>query len=113
MDKYFPFLIAAAMIVFMLISSRRRKAQAAEQQAKVVVGAKVMLSSGIYGEILEINDDRVSLKSAGSTLLEVARGAVVRVVENAPEVKPATAKKPAAKKPAVKKPAAAKTPAKK
>jgi hypothetical protein len=40
--------------------------------------------------------------TAGSTKLEVAKGAVVRVVENAP-VKKAAAKPAAAKKPAVKK----------
>jgi preprotein translocase subunit YajC len=60
-----------------------------------------MLTSGIYGEITDINNDRITLKSAGSTSLEVAKGAVARVVENAPEKKFA-AKKPAAKKSAAK-----------
>lgn len=106
---YIPLLIAGAMIVFMITSSRKRKAQAAQMAAKVNVGAKVMLSSGIYGEITSVSDDRVVVKSAGSTSLEVAKGAVVRVIENAPEKKSAVksaakpAAKPVAKKPAVKK----------
>lgn len=102
---YIPLLIAGAMIVFMITSSRKRKAQAAQMASKVAVGAKVMLSSGIYGEITNIIEDRVVLKSAGSTSLEVAKGAVVRVIENAPEKKAAAPKavKPAAKKPATKK----------
>jgi preprotein translocase subunit YajC len=99
MEQYLPLLIAGAMIVFMVISSRKRKAQAAEMQTKIVVGAQVMLTSGIYGEIKSVNEDRFVIKCAGTTTLEVAKGAVLRVVENAPaaEAKPA-AKKTAAKK---------------
>ncbi|MFM2384765.1 MAG: hypothetical protein RL166_639 [Actinomycetota bacterium] len=104
MEQFLPLLIAGAMIVFMITSSRKRKAQAAEMASKVAVGATVMLSSGIYGEITSVSDDRIVLKSAGSTTLEVAKGAVVRVVDNAPEKKVAAkAAKPAAKKPAAKK----------
>ena len=91
----------AVLLVFMFISSNKRKKQAAETASKVVVGAKIMLTSGIYGEITEINNDRISLKVSSSTVLEVAKGAVARVVENAPEKK-AAVKKPAAKKPAAK-----------
>lgn len=91
----------AVLLVFMFMSSNKRKKAAAETASKVVVGAKIMLTSGIYGEITEIKDDRITLKSAGSTVLEVAKGAVARVVENAPEKK-AAAKKPAAKKSATK-----------
>lgn len=91
----------AVLLVFMFMSNNKRKKAAAETASKVVVGAKIMLTSGIYGEITDIKDDRITLKSAGSTVLEVAKGAVARVVENAPEKK-AAAKKPAAKKPAAK-----------
>lgn len=100
-DSLFPIILIGGMVVFMVISGRKRKAQAAEMASKVLPGAKVMLSSGIYGDIVSITDDRVTLQSASSTL-EVAKGAVIRVVENAPEKK-TLAKKPAAKKPAAKK----------
>lgn len=120
-------LLMIGMIVvlggFMFFSGRKRKAQAAELASKVVVGVKVMLTSGIYGEVIAINDDRITLRASATTTFEVARGAVLRVVENAkpavadpaPEAKPAVKKpatkvaaKPAAKKPAAKKPAAKK-----
>lgn len=100
---FIPLLIAGAMIVFMITSSRKRKNQAAQMATKVVAGAKVMLSSGIYGEVVSVKDDRVVIKSAGSSSLEVAKGAVVRVIDNAPEKKtaaPKAATKTAAKKPA-------------
>lgn len=102
-NDIFLIVVVVGMLAFMFFNGRKRKAQAAEMATKVLPGAKVMLTSGIYGEIVSIKDDRVVIKSAGSTQLEVARGAVARVVENAPTKKPAAANKPAAKKPAVKK----------
>ncbi|MEY4275780.1 MAG: hypothetical protein RIS26_243 [Actinomycetota bacterium] len=99
MEQYLPLLVAGAFIVFMVMNNRKQKAKQAEMQTKVVVGAQVMLTSGIYGEIKSINEDRVVLKSAGTTTLEVARGAVLRVVDNAP----AADAKPAAKKTTAKK----------
>jgi len=102
LDTLFPLILIGGMVVFMVLSGRKRKAQAAEMSTKVVSGAKVMLSSGIYGEITSVSEDRITVVTAGTTKLEVAKGAVIRVVENAP-VKKAAAKSTAAKKPAVKK----------
>lgn len=106
MDQIFPLVLIGGMVVFMVMSGRKRKAQAAELAAKLLPGSKVMLSSGIYGEVVAIADDRVTIKSAGSTVLEVAKGAVTRVVENPIEKKTSskvvgektTTKKPVAKK---------------
>jgi hypothetical protein len=73
-----------------------------------------MLSSGIFAVVEAIADDRVIVTTAGSTKLEVVRGAIVRVTKSAAESKPAvktpaaTASRAAAKRsaPAAKKPAA-------
>jgi preprotein translocase subunit YajC len=94
---FIPLALAGAMIVFMIMSSNKRKRQAAEMTTKVIPGAKVMLTSGIYGDVVSVDDDRVTIKSAGSTTLEVAKGAVARVTEAAPEKKASASKKPAAK----------------
>jgi preprotein translocase subunit YajC len=91
------------MIVFMVLSGRKRKAQAAEMASKVLPGSKIMLTSGIYGEVISVDEDRITIKSAGNTTLEVAKGAVARVVEIAPEKKPSAAKKSTAKPSAAKK----------
>lgn len=109
-------LLMIGMIVvlggFMFLNGRKRKAQAAQLASKIAVGAKVMLTSGIYGAVVSLDESRTIIKSADSTLIEVDRRAIARVVENAPEKKaPAASKvaaKPAAKKPAAKKPAAKK-----
>jgi preprotein translocase subunit YajC len=100
---FLPLALAGAMIVFMIMSSNKRKRQAAEMTTKVLPGAKVMLTSGIYGDVVSVDDDRVTIKSAGSTSLEVAKGAVARVIEAAPENKSSSTKKPAAKTAATKK----------
>ena len=102
LDTLFPLILIGGMVVFMVMSGRKRKAQAAEMATKVQPGAKVMLTSGIYGDVTSVTEDRITVVTAGSTKLEVAKGAVVRVVENAP-VKKVAAKPAAAKKPAVKK----------
>ena len=109
------FLIAALgfLILMMFLSSRKRKRAAAELQSSLKVGASVMLTSGIYGDVLAIDGDKVTIQSAGSTKIEVNKGAIARIEASA---KPA-AKRPAAKtaassnatksvsKPAAKKPA--------
>ena len=98
---FIPLALAGAMIVFMIMSNNKRKKQAAEMTTKVQTGAKIMLTSGIYGDVVSVDDDRVTIKTAGSTILEVAKGAVARVIEAAPEKKPS--KKPVAKSSAPKK----------
>ena len=92
---FIPLALAGAMIVFMVMSNNKRKRQAADMTTKVIPGAKIMLTSGIYGEVVAVDEDRVTIKSAGSTTLEVAKGAVARVIEAAPEKK--AVRKPAAK----------------
>jgi len=76
MNQYLPLILVGAMLVFMIFNGRKRKAQMAEMASKIQAGAKVMLTSGIYGEIVSIDDDRVKIKSGTSTL-EVAKGAVL------------------------------------
>lgn len=116
MDPQSLFMFAAIgfLIVLMVMQSRKRKKQAEELANSLTVGVWVMLTSGIYGEILAINEDRISLQVGGATLL-VAKGAVMRTVDAPAEAvkkvtaakKPAAGSKPAVKKPAAKKPASA------
>lgn len=107
------FLIAALgfLIVMMFLSSRKRKRAAAELQSSLKVGASVMLTSGIYGDVTAIDGDKITITSAGSTKLAVNKGAIARIEAAAKPAAKKPAAKPAAKKPAAK-PAAKKTAAK-
>jgi preprotein translocase subunit YajC len=97
MPDLFLYVLLAAMLVMMFLSSRKRKAAAAQLQEQVVAGAKVVLLSGIVGEIVSIDEDKVVIISAGSKL-EILKGAIRTAV--APE--PVSLAKASAAKPATK-----------
>lgn len=99
------FLLIGMVIIFggfMYFNGRKRKTQAAELASLVVVGASVMLTSGIYGVIVSLGDARAVIKTADATLIEVDKRAIGRVVEEASTPIAKTVKTPA-KKPAAKK----------
>lgn len=75
------------LIIFMFRSSRKRQAAAKELQASVQPGVEVMLQSGIFGTILDIDEEnnRVTVQSGPGTTLVVHRNAVAQVVP-VPEV---------------------------
>lgn len=105
-DSLFLFLALAFLGVMMFYSSRKRKKAAEQLRSKVVKGARVMLTSGIYGKILEIKDDRIQLETAPGQKLTVAAGAVRSIDESSEPKEPAQPKaaaKPAAAKAAVEK----------
>lgn len=109
MDFLLPVLLIAFMGFILYNSSRQRKRQAALIEAAAVVGTEVMLGSGIFGTITEVDGDRVTLKSGSSTLV-VAKGAIMRTVnpvaqsdESHSANSAATPTKKAPAKPAVKK----------
>ena len=95
-QEIFLYVALAVLIAMMLNNSRKRKKQAAELQAKITVGASVTLYSGIIGEIVSLEDDRMILETTPGTKLTVAKAAIRSVDAAAPVAKPA-AKKPAAK----------------
>lgn len=74
-------LAALALIFWFLVvrpASRQRK-QVMELQARLKAGDRVMLSSGIYGEVVELDDVRARVRVAEGVVLEVARGAISAV----------------------------------
>jgi preprotein translocase subunit YajC len=100
-DSLFLFLALAFLGVMLFYSSRKRKKAAETLRSQVVKGSYVMLTSGIFGKITEVMDDRVELETAPGQKMLVAIGAV-RSIEQEPKTqksaaKPKTAAKPAAK----------------
>ncbi|MEZ5095014.1 MAG: preprotein translocase subunit YajC [Nocardioides sp.] len=72
------------LLLFWLLLIRpaqRRNRALAELQASLHPGDRIMLSSGIYGTLRAIEDDRAQVEVSAGTVLTVARGAVARVVE--------------------------------
>lgn len=93
MDQLAQFLplVAIALLFWLLVvrpASRRQKA-IAQQQASLQPGQEVMLSSGIFGTVVSLHDDRIRLEIAPGIQIEVARAAVGAVVRPTDEIDPA------------------------
>jgi preprotein translocase subunit YajC len=90
-DTLFFFLALTFLGVWIFVSGRNRKKAAEKLRAEVVKGAYVMLTSGIYGKIVSVNEDRLDLETAPGQKLTVAVGAV-RSIEQAPKSSSSTKK---------------------
>ena len=112
-DTLFLFVALAFLAAMLFYSSRKRKKAAETLQTQVVKGAYVMLTSGIYGKITAVQENRVELETSPGNKMLVAVGAV-RSIEQEPKSskssskvatkpKPKTATKSATKSPAKKK----------
>jgi len=76
-------IIGIGLLFWLLIirpQSRRQKALAS-LQGGLAPGNEVMLSSGFYGVVDQVDDDRIHLRIAEGVTVEVARGAVANVVQ--------------------------------
>lgn len=83
--------IVIALFGFWAIVMRPTRVQqrrVAELQAELAVGDEVIISAGIFGTVVSIDDDRVELRIAPDTVVTVARQVVIR---RAPEAHGATA----------------------
>ncbi|ROP66838.1 preprotein translocase subunit YajC [Curtobacterium sp. PhB115] len=76
--------IVVAFAAFMFYNSRKRKKQQSELADKMVPGAKVMLSFGLYGTLLSVNDEKVTadVEIAPGTIVTVHRQTLSRVVDD-------------------------------
>ena len=77
-----PLLIVVVYMLFIVPQARRRK-QAATLRREVEPGAEVMLTSGLYGTVVELDGDTVVIEVAEGVRLRYARGAVARVLPEA------------------------------
>jgi preprotein translocase subunit YajC len=78
--EFLPLL--AILLFFWLLVMRpasRRAKEARALQASLKVGDKIMLTSGIFGTLVELRDDRVLISIASGTEIEVVRPAIASV----------------------------------
>jgi preprotein translocase subunit YajC len=85
MDPMTLILVAllAVMVIFMFRNSRKRKADAEALQQKMVPGAEVMTNFGLYGTLVEIDEENnvAHVEVAPGTTVRVHRQVLARVVE--------------------------------
>ena len=77
--------IAVLFWALMIRPAQRRQRELRQMQSSLEVGDEVMLSSGIYGVLRSLDDERVSVELAPGVVVEVVRGAVGSKVAPAEE----------------------------
>lgn len=71
-----------AIMYFMMIRPQRRKEKERKAMiASVKTGTRVLLTSGIMGEIINVKESTLIVKIADNTKVEVVRGAISQVLE--------------------------------
>ncbi len=76
-----PLLAVLALIYLLMIRpATRRNRMQAELQGSLQPGDRVMLTSGFFGTVRTLDDDRLDLELAPGVVVSVARGAVSTVV---------------------------------
>lgn len=69
--------------LFMVRPAARRNKELGEMQAELNVGDEVMIGAGVFGTVRGVEtDDRIQLEIADGVVVQVARGAVVNVVND-------------------------------
>jgi preprotein translocase subunit YajC len=87
----FPLLlIVLAFWLLVIRPARKRQHDMTRVQNSVTIGSDVMLGSGIYGTVVGVGDDTLTLAIAPGTEIKVARQAVVRVIDETASEGPAT-----------------------
>ncbi|WP_181064256.1 preprotein translocase subunit YajC [Pseudoclavibacter sp. AY1F1] len=68
-----PLVLLGVMIFFMWRSNKKRSAQQQEMRSSAVIGADVMTQSGVYGTIVDIDEDNniTTIESEPGTRLRV------------------------------------------
>ncbi len=74
-------LIVAAFWFLVLRPARNRQKDFMSTQQSLAPGARVMLASGIFGELVAVGDDEAQLRVAPDVVVTVARQAVAKVVQ--------------------------------
>jgi preprotein translocase subunit YajC len=75
--QFVPFALILGIFYFLiLLPMKRRQKKIEEFQSSLQVGDKVVMTSGIYGQITRLNDKSVQVQIADKVRIEVARAAI-------------------------------------
>jgi preprotein translocase subunit YajC len=77
---WLPVLIFVVFYVLIILPQGRKRRQAAALQRAVEPGSRVLLTSGLYGIVVEIEPDTIIIEAAEGVHLRFAKAAVLRVV---------------------------------
>ena len=76
-EVLFPFALMLLIFYFLvLMPTKRRQKKVQEFQSALKVGDKVILTSGIYGQVTRLSEGSVQVQIADKVRVEVARASV-------------------------------------
>ncbi len=79
--QYVPLLlIVLAFWLLVLRPARNRQKDFMATQTALAPGARVMLASGIFGDLVAVRDDEVDIRIASDVVITAARQAVAKIV---------------------------------
>ncbi|HEY5653790.1 MAG TPA: preprotein translocase subunit YajC [Pontiella sp.] len=79
--------ILFAIMYFMMIRpQKRREKERREMINSIKSGARVMLTSGIIGEVVNVKENTLIIRIAESTKIEVVRAAISQILEKGEEI---------------------------
>lgn len=85
MDPTLILLVVAlgAFIVFQVFQGRKRKRETEERQTRFVPGVEIMTNYGLYGTIIELDDDRnlALIETSPGTVLKIHRQTILKVAD--------------------------------
>ena len=80
MSILLPVLIFVVFYALVILPQGRKRRQAAALQRAVEPGSRVLLTSGLYGIVVEIETDTIIIEAAEGVHLRFAKAEVLRVV---------------------------------
>ncbi|WP_168929583.1 preprotein translocase subunit YajC [Nocardioides sp. GY 10127] len=80
MELLLPILLVVVFWLFLIRPQQRRAKETAAMQRSLEPGDEVMLTAGLFGTVVSIDDDRIQVELSPGTVVTVARGAIGQVV---------------------------------
>ena len=82
---FLPIILLIVLMYFLMIrpqSKRRREAQT--MQSRLAPGDEVQTVGGLFGTVLDVDDEAVTLEPSPGVAMRFARGAIARVINQQP-----------------------------
>jgi len=85
LEAYLPLVLLIVVGYLLLIRPARRRAQAtAALQSALSAGDDVMLSSGLFGSVVDIEGEVIRVELAPGIVVRVHRGAITQIIKDRP-----------------------------
>ncbi|TNC29840.1 preprotein translocase subunit YajC [Mumia zhuanghuii] len=74
-------LLVLVFYFFIMRPQSKRRREFLDMQQKVEIGSRVMITSGIFGTVVALGDDTMTLSIAPGVEIEVHRNVVAKIVD--------------------------------